>query len=92
MGDFRNKNSADWFQGKKYPALKKIYLLWRIMLKKKNSYTIESREKKFLPNPDHPYPPPPLSSIVKWSTPKDKIEGLWTGYHCPGMYEFEYVV
>ena len=39
------------------------------MLKKKKSYTLNVREKiispeiwgkKFLPKPDHPYPPPPL--------------------------------
>ena len=59
---------------------------------KKNSYTTESREKKILTQTRSPIPPPPRSSLVKWSTPKDKIEGLWTGYHCLGMYEFEYVV
>ena len=67
---------------------------------KKISYTIDCQgknyisrdfgEKKFLPKPDHPFPPTFLKS--QWSTPKDKIEGLWTVYHCPGMYEFEYVV
>ena len=32
-GWFRKKYSADSFRGKKYPALKKIYLSWRLMLK-----------------------------------------------------------
>ena len=45
--------------------------------------------KKFLPKPNNQ---PPPSSKFKWSTPKEKIEGPWTGYHCLGMYEFEYVV
>ena len=30
--------------------------------------------------------PPPLK------IQKEKIEGLWTGYHCLGMYELEYVL
>ena len=53
---------------------------------KKISYTIECQGKNYISRDlgkensypkqiTHP-PPPPLFSIVKWSTPKDKIEGL----------------
>ena len=57
----------------------------------KKLYLQRFGEKKFLPKPDHPFHPPTFLNS-QWSPPKDKIEGLWTGYHCPGMYEFEYVV
>ena len=67
---------------------------------KKISYTIDCQGKNYIsrdfgeknsyPNQITHSPPTFLKS--QWSTPKDKIEGLWTVYHCPGMYEFEYVV
>ena len=67
------KYSVDCFRGKKYPALKKIYLSWRIILKE-ISYTIEcqvknyiSRDlgKKILIQAKTPLPPPFKSQMVE---------------------------
>ena len=80
------KYSADCFRGKKYPALKKIYLSWRIILKE-ISYTIECQGKNYisrdlgkniLTQTRSPIPPPPPPTFLnsQWSPPKDKIEGL----------------
>ena len=79
------KYSADCFRGKKYPALKKIYLSWRIILKE-ISYTIECQGKNYisrdlgkniLTQTRSPIPPPPPTFLnSQWSPPKDKIEGL----------------
>ena len=78
------KYGADCFRGKKYPALKKIYLSWRIILKE-ISYTIECQGKNYisrdlgkniLTQTRSPIPPPPTFLNSQWSPPKDKIEGL----------------
>ena len=83
MGDFRTKMiSCKLISTKEILALKKK---WRIMLKKTNKQTNKTNtgksykkfylqrfwEKRILPKPNHPYPPPLPRfhpSKVKWST------------------------